>query len=287
MTVLISTNLSNIALNYYFVMVRGMGSEGVALGTVIAQYTGLILAVLLFSKYFSKLTSYWSVQATLNLAKLKRFLNVNRDIFIRTLCLIIVFSFFTARSALADTMDSGDDTILAVNSLLMQFFMFFSFLIDGFAHASEALTGRFIGASDRTKLKRFVRLLFLWGTGIGLFFTLLYLAGSDKIFALLTDNRDIINNARPYLTWVILIPLVSFGAFLWDGIFIGATAGKEMRNAMLFSTIFIFFPAYILLSKAIGNHGLWLAFILFMLSRTITMTVLAPRAIYPVIERRD
>lgn len=287
MIVLISTNLSNIALNYYFVMVRGMGSEGVALGTVIAQYTGLVLAVLLFSKYFGKLTSYWSVQATLNLAKLKRFLNVNRDIFIRTLCLIIVFSFFTARSALADTTDSGDDTILAVNSLLMQFFMFFSFLIDGFAHASEALTGRFIGASDRTKLKRSVRLLFLWGTGIGLFFTLLYLAGSDKIFALLTDNRDIINNARPYFTWVILIPLVSFGAFLWDGIFIGATAGKEMRNAMLFSTIFIFFPAYILLSKAIGNHGLWLAFILFMLSRTITMTVLAPRAIYSVIERRD
>lgn len=287
MMVLITTNLSNIALNYYFVMVRGMGSEGVALGTVIAQYTGLLLAGLFFTRYFGKLTSYWSVQATLNLAKLKRFLNVNRDIFIRTLCLIIVFSFFTARSAVADTMDSGDDTILAVNSLLMQFFMFFSFLIDGFAHASEALTGRFIGASDNEKLKRLVRLLFIWGTGIGLFFNLLYLIGNNIIFALLTDNPDIINNARPYFIWVIIIPLVSFGAFLWDGIFIGATAGKAMRNAMLISTILIFFPAYILLSKVTGNHGLWLAFILFMLSRTITMTILAPQAVFSSTEKKN
>ena len=150
-------------------------------------------------------------------------MGVNRDIFIRTMCLEIVFSCFTARSASSDTMAEGEETILAVNSLLMQFFMFFSFLIVGFAHAAEVLTGKFIG--------------------------------------------------------VILVPLVSFTAFLWDGIYIGATAGREMRNAMLVSTLLVFFPAYILMNRYMGNHGLWLAFILFMLSRGITMSILARRAV--------
>jgi len=280
MVVLVSTNLINIGCSYLFVMHLGMESNGVALGTVIAQYCGLFLALYFFRKYFRRLFPYWSWQATLQWNKLKYFLLINKDIFIRTMCLVIVFSIFTARSASTDVQNQGEDTILAVNSLLMQFFMFFSFLIDGFAHASEALTGKFIGSRDRVSLVRSVKLLFLWGTGISVLFTLIYLLGGDVIFRLLTNNQEVIANARPYFFWVILVPMISFTAFLWDGIFIGATAGPEMRNAMLISTLLIFFPAYILAGKFMGNHGLWLAFILFMIARGVSMQLMARKAVW-------
>ncbi|MGM0474390.1 MAG: MATE family efflux transporter [Bacteroidota bacterium] len=280
MVVLITANVLNIAFSFIFVMALGMGSDGVALGTVIAQYAGFLVAILFFRKYFSRLMKHFSVSAAIRWNKLKGFLLVNKDIYIRTMCLVIVFSFFTARSARSDVASEGEETILAVNSLLMQFFMFFSFLIDGFAHASEALTGRFIGAGNRESLFRSVRLLFLWGTGIGVLFTLLYFFAGNLIFGLLTDNPDVISNARPYFFWVIIIPMVSYAVFLWDGIFIGATAGWEMRNAMLISTLLVFFPAYLVLGKWIGNHGLWLAFVLFMVSRGLTMTLMSRKAVY-------
>jgi len=158
--------------------------------------------------------------------------------------------------------------------------MFFSFLIDGFAHASEALTGKFIGAGDRKSLLKSIRLLFLWGGAISLFFTLLYLLGGSAIFNILTNNPEVIANAKPYSFWVVLVPLVSFTAFLWDGIYIGATAGKQMRNAMLISTLGVFFPVYVLAGRFMGNHGLWLAFILFMAARGLTMQLLSKKAIY-------
>jgi len=280
MVVLVLTNVINILCNFFFVMKLGMGSDGVALGTVIAQYSGLLTAIFFLRKYFGKLFRHWSLQAAIRWDNLKHFLLINRDIFIRTMCLVVVFSIFTARSASSDLQNAGDETILAVNSILMQFFMFFSFLIDGFAHASEALTGKFIGADDRPSLLRSVRLLFVWGTGISMLFTLIYLFGGNVLFRVLTNNPEVIANAKPYFFWVVMIPMLSFTAFLWDGIFIGATAGQEMRNAMLISTLLIFFPAYILAGKLMGNHGLWLAFILFMVARGVTMQVMAPRAVF-------
>ncbi len=280
MVVLVLTNVINVICNYTFVMKLGMGSDGVALGTVIAQYSGLFVALYFFRKYFRKLFKYWSLQATIQWDKLKHFLSVNSDIFIRTMCLVVVFSIFTARSASVDLDNEGEETILAVNSILMQFFMFFSFLIDGFAHASEALTGKFIGSGDRRSLDRTIKLLFLWGGGISLFFTLLYLLGGEAIFRALTNNPEVIANAKPYFFWVVMVPLVSFTAFLWDGIFIGATAGPEMRNAMLISTLLIFFPAYFLAGRLLGNHGLWLAFILFMIARGGTMQFMSRKAVY-------
>jgi MATE family multidrug resistance protein len=280
MVVLVLTNVINIVFNFFFVKKLGMGSDGVALGTVIAQYSGLLAAIFFLRKYFGKLFRYWSLQATVKWDKLRHFLLINRDIFIRTMCLVVVFSIFTARSASSDLQNAGDETILAVNSILMQFFMFFSFLIDGFAHASEALTGKFIGANDRDSLVRSTRLLFLWGTGISVLFTGIYLFGGDLIFRALTNNPEVISNAKPYFFWVVMIPMLSYTAFLWDGIFIGATAGPEMRNAMLISTLLIFFPAYVLAGKLMGNHGLWLAFILFMLVRGLTMQLMARRAVF-------
>jgi len=247
---------------------------------VIAQYSGFVIALLLLRKHYRSLFKYWSMKATLQWEKLRTFLLVNKDIFIRTMCLVVVFSIFTARSASSDLLNEGEETILAVNSLLMQFFMFFSFLIDGFAHASEALTGRFIGARDRESLSKTIRLLFIWGSGISLFFTLVYLLGGNALFRALTNNPEVIANAKPYFFWVIMVPLVSFTAFLWDGIYIGATAGRQMRNAMLISTLGIFFPVYILAGKFMGNHGLWFAFILFMLARGITMQVLSRKAVW-------
>ncbi len=280
MIVLVSTNIINIIFNYYFVICRGMGSDGVAMGTIIAQYSGLLIGIIFLVRYFRRLFRYWSRKAMLQLSGLRQFVNVNKDIFIRTMCLVIVFSFFTARSALTDSTDQNDNTVLAVNSLLMQFFMLFSFLIDGFAHASEALTGRFIGSGNKAKLQQSIRLLFVWGAGISIVFTIIYLGGNDFLFRLLTNNPEVIANARPYFFWVVLIPLVSFAAFIWDGIYIGATAGREMRNSMLISTVLVFFPSYILLSRFLENHGLWLAFILFMLSRTILMSIMSHKAIY-------
>jgi len=280
MVVLVTTNVINIACSYLFVMKLGLGSDGVATGTLIAQYSGFFLAIFFFRKYFKKLLKYWSLKATLQWDKLKHFLQINSDIFIRTMCLVVVFSIFTARSASVDLHNEGQDTILAVNSILMQFFMFFSFLIDGFAHASEALTGKFIGAGDRKSLERSIRLLFLWGGGISLFFTLVYLLGGNVIFRVLTNNPEVIANAKPYFFWVVMVPIVSFTAFLWDGIYIGATAGKQMRNAMLLSTMLVFFPAYILAGKIWNNHGLWLAFILFMAARGVSMQLLSKKAVY-------
>jgi MATE family multidrug resistance protein len=280
MVVLVLTNVINIICNYVFVMKLGMGSDGVALGTVIAQYSGLVTAIFFFRKYFKRLFKYWSLEAAIRWDKLKHFLLINSDIFIRTICLVIVFSIFTARSASVDMQNTGDGTILAVNSILMQFFMFFSFLIDGFAHASEALTGKFIGARDRQSLIRLIRLLFIWGTGISILFTLIYLLGGNAIFRALTNNPEVIANAKPYFFWVVMVPMLSYTAFLWDGIFIGATAGPEMRNAMFISTLLVFFPAYILAGRLMGNHGLWLAFILFMAARGVTMQLMARKAVY-------
>lgn len=280
MVIAIVTNAVNILFNCLFVLLWHWGSDGVAYGTVIAQYSGLLIAIIAFNKYFRKLLKHWHRHAALKLQKIKEFMLVNTDIFIRTMCLVLVFSFFTAQSATSDVQGSGNETVLAVNSLLMQFFMFFSFLIDGFAHASEALVGRFVGAGDSKSLRKVIRLLFKWGLVISLLFTIIYLFLSKTILGFLTDIEEVKSNAAPYLAWVIVIPIVSFAAFLWDGIYIGATAGKAMRNTMIISTALVFFPVYLLSDSVLGNHGLWLALILFLAARSISMTLMAPKAIY-------
>lgn len=280
MVISIVVNMINIVCNYFLVVVAGYDSDGVAIGTVIAQYTGLILSLWFFRRYFSRLLKYINREAVLKLSNFKQFMSVNRDIFIRTMCLVLVFSFFTARSASVDRIAGSNENILAVNSLLMQFFMFFSYLIDGFAYAAEALTGRFIGAGNKRNLMRVIRLLFLWGTVISIFFTLIYLIAGEHIFSLLTNIPSVIENAHPYFIWIIMVPLISFTAFLWDGIFIGATAGKEMRNSMLIATALVFFPAYLVLGRLLGNHGLWLAFIIYMAARGVLMSLMAKSAVY-------
>jgi MATE family multidrug resistance protein len=287
MTVSVTANIVNVLFSILFVSLYKMDVTGVAAGYVIGQYTGLMMCIFFYSRHYNKLGKYWNLKVSLNGSKIREFMNMNKDIFIRTMCLIFVFSFFTAVSASSDARTDGKETMLAVNSILMQFFMFFSFVIDGFAQAAEAMAGRFIGATDNEKLRKLVRLSFYWGFLCSLIFTVTYLLAGENIFRLLTNNINIISNARPYFYWISIIPVVSFAAFLWDGIYIGATAGKAMRNSMLISSILIFFPAYYILQRYIGNHGLWLAFILFMISRTITMWVMAPAAVYKLSKNQN
>lgn len=273
MMITILVNLLNIGFSFMFIKVFNMKSDGVALGTVVAQYSGLAVSLWFLIKYYGRLFSYWQKGKLLEKSKLLRFFTVNKDIFIRTLCLIFTLSFFTTQSA------RTSDTILAVNSILMQFFMLFSFLADGYAHAAEALTGRFIGAGNKVNLNRSIRLLFMWAGGIAIVFTFIYIIAGEHLLLLLTDNTEVIEAATPYFRWVIMIPLITFPAFIWDGIFIGATASSAMRNSMLISTLLIFLPAYFFLEPVLGNHGLWLAFIIFMAARGISLTIMAKKSI--------
>ena len=274
MFIAILINVINIGANLLFVYGMEMRSDGVAYGTLIAQYSGLLAGFLFSRKKYKQLFDYWRPQEFFNWSKLNRFFKVNGDIIIRTLCLIFSFAFFTAESA------KTNDTILAVNTVLLQYLFVFSYITDGFAHAAEALVGKYVGAKNPYHLKLVIRKLFIWGLGLSLMFSLTYLLGGDKMLCLLTDNVNIIDAARPYLFWLGLVPVLTFAAFIWDGIYIGATASGAMRNALLISTFLVFLPSYYLLKVPLGNHGLWLAMLLFMVSRGVMLSLFSKKNIY-------
>lgn len=257
----IAQNLVNIAASLGFVYLGGMGVRGVALGTLVAQYAGFGMAILLWLIYYRRLSRHmdwrlWQAGA------LERFFRVNSDIFFRTLCIIAVTTFFTATGA------RQGDVILAVNALLMQLFTLFSYIMDGFAYAGEALAGRLIGAKNGEGLHRCLRALFAWGGGLSLSFTLLYALGGKSFLRLLTDEPSVIAAAGDYFYWALAIPLCGFAAFLWDGIFIGATATRPMLWSMLAATA-AFFLIYRLCLPTLGNHALWLAFLVYLGARGV------------------
>jgi len=171
-----------------------------------------------------------------------------------------------------------------VNTVLLQYLLLFSYLTDGFAYAAEALVGKFIGARNTADLKKSIHLLFIWGLYISIPFTLTYFLAGDYMLYILTDNAGIIEAASPYLFWIGLVPLLTFAAFIWDGIYIGATASAAMRNTLLISTILVFLPAYYLLKPNFGNHGLWMAMMLFMISRGILLTLFAKNSIFRLVD---
>lgn len=274
MIITISVNLLNVIFSMFFVLKLGMKSDGVALGTVLAQYSGFILGIFLYLNYYKKLNKYFNFSELIDSKAIKNFFNVNKDIFIRTLFLIFVFTFFTAESA-----NIGDD-ILAINTLLLQYFMFFSYLIDGFAYAAEALTGKYIGSQSSKNLKLIIRKLFFWGAITSIPFSLTYLAGGKVILSLLTNNQELIKLSSEYMFWIALIPIITFPAFLLDGIFIGATASKGMRNTMIMSTTIFYLPVYYTLNSHLGNHALWLALMTFMISRGLLMFLRIKKDIY-------
>ncbi len=265
MIIAITINIINIGLNFLFVMSFGMKSDGVALATVIAQYSGLIVAIVFFFKKYKRFAVWPGFTSVLNKQAILRFFGINSDIFIRTILLLLTLAFFTNTSA-----RMGEE-FLAVNTILFQFFFIFSYFADGFAYAGESLAGKAFGERNRTLLASTIKHLFFWGWGAAIITTLVYIFGIDIFTKVLTSNESLIKMSANYSIWVILIPVTSLGAFIWDGIYIGVTASKQMRNVMIISSIVVFLPAYYLTSDIWGNHALWFALNIFLVARTLLM----------------
>lgn len=273
MFIAITQNIVNILASLCFVYLGDMKVEGVALGTLIAQYAGLIMGLILWVQRYGKLRKYIHLRSDELLwgkTAMIRFFQVNRDIFLRTLCLVIVTLFFTSAGA------SQGEIILAVNTLLMQLFTIFSYVMDGFAYAGEALSGKYIGARNRKSLKETIQHLFLWGAMMTILFTLIYAIGGNSFLEMLTDDRSVIQATDTYIYWALAIPLAGAAAFIWDGIFIGATATREMLWSMALAAI-SFFLLYHVLRPYLGNHALWIAFLGYLSIRGIMQTILFRR----------
>ena len=198
---------------------------------------------------------------------MEKFFSVNRDIFLRTLCLISVMLFFTSAGS------RQGETVLAVNALLMQFYMMFSYIMDGFAYAGEAISGRRYGAGNHKALRETVSALFRWSAGMTIGFTLAYALGGEAFISLLTSDRSVILASHEYMFWAVLMPMAGVAAFVWDGVFIGCTMTGGMLRSMSGATI-AFFGVYFVARSSMGNHGLWLAFTLYMAMRGAIQTII-------------
>ena len=260
-------NVVNIGASLLFVFGFDMRVAGVAAGTLIAQYAGLLMAFGLWMAFYRRHSVRVCWHELLDRVAMGRFFGVNRDIFFRTLCLVAVTTFFTSTGA------RQGDVVLAVNTLLMQLFTLFSYIMDGFAYAGEALAGRYIGARNQVGLRRMIRALFGWGIGLATLFTLLYGGGGKTFLSFLTDDAAVVQEAGVYFYWVLAIPFAGFAAFLWDGILIGATATRLMLYSMLLASA-VFFSVYYLGMAALGNHALWMAFLLYLFLRGLVQGVL-------------
>jgi len=278
MVVSIVQNVVNIMASLVLVYVLGMKVEGVAIGTVVAQYAGLLTATgLLWRSYRTVLGKWrmengeWRIGRGGRLLWVTRglgpFFRVNRDIFLRTLFLVAVNLYFTSAGARQGA------TILAVNTLLMQLYLLFSYIMDGFAFAGEALGGRYWGAADKVMLRSVVRRLFGWGAAMTLLFTAVYALGGMPFLRLLTDEPSVVEASRSYVWWAYLIPVAGVAAFVWDGIFIGTTLTRGMLLSSAVAAV-VFFLGVWLLMPLMGNHGLWLSMLLYLAVRGITQTLI-------------
>ena len=281
MMVAIIQNVVNILASLFFVFALHMQAEGVALGTLVAQWAGFALSLKLRvesvecrvdSVEFATarqdpLNEKTGAVANSTLSTLHSTLStVNRDIFLRTLCLVAVNLYFTSAGAQQGTL------VLAVNTLLMQLFTIFSYFMDGFAYAGEALAGRYYGAGNQKMLQSVVRCLFGWGTAMVVLFTLLYGVGGETFLTLLTSDHEVISASSEYFVWALLIPVCGMAAFVWDGIFIGITATRGMLEACFVAAL-AFFAIWFLGRNALGNHALWLALNIYLLLRGVVQTI--------------
>lgn len=267
MFISIMQNVVNIAASLSLVYVFGMKVEGVALGTLIAQYAGLFAAVLFLFISYGRLSNHYSAVGLFDFQAMCRFFSVNRDIFIRTLFIVAVNLFFLSAGA------SHGAVVLAVNTLLMQLFTLFSYVMDGFAYAGEALCGRYYGARNERMFLSTVRHLFMWGLILAVAYTALYASGGSAFLSLLTDDASVIASSAAYFPWAVAIPAAGMAAFVWDGVFIGVTATRGMMLSSIVSAL-LFFGVYLSLRGLWGNHALWFAFIVYLASRSVIQTLL-------------
>ena len=255
-------NIINIALSFVLIVYWGMDVDGVAYGTIFAEYIGLLLGLYLFYKKYAYLWQHVQRKTILEWRALKQFLSINRDIFIRTFFLTLAFSFFYSQSS------QEGEMILAVNVILLQFFNWMAYGVDGFAFASESLVGKYKGRKDPKNTEKAIRLSFIWGMALAVLYTILYGCFGEHLLYIFTNQQEVVSAALPFLFWMILFPLLSTPCFIWDGVFVGLTASKSLRDSMLLAfTVFI--AAWYILKPLYGNHGLWAAMLIFMVARAI------------------
>lgn len=257
-------NVVNIVTSLTLVYLLDMGIAGIAAGTLVAQWTGFG-AGFLFLKGYRMPRPKWADIFRWN--ELRRFFSVNVDVMLRTVCLIAVTLWFTRAGSVQGPL------ILAVNTLLMQLFLLFSYMMDGVAFAGEALVGRYVGARDLQHVHLCVKRLFVWGAAWTLLFTLVYFLGGEGILDLLSDDAGVRSAAHEYFVWALTSPLAGFAAFAWDGVYIGATLTRRLLVSMA-GACATFFLLYYLLVPVMHNHGLWLAFIAYLAMRGILQTLL-------------
>ena len=283
----IVVNVVNMTVSYVLAVYTPMGPLGVALGTVIAQLTGLLLSVLiLLGKYRHVWQGLSFFRLLRDMRGMRQLISLNANLFVRSLCFMIVYVGFTALSS------KYGDTDLAVCSILMKLFMLVSYFVDGFAYAGEALVGKYIGEAKSlasevpekstdfgsalspyrlSPLASLVRLLFLWSLGVGALFTVLFAFASMPMYRMMTSDAVVLTRLTDFTGWFIAMPIVSTLAFMWDGVFTGATAGKQIRNAMILAAIG-FVLGYLTTNHWLGTHALFVGYFLHLAARVIYLT---------------
>lgn len=266
MIVTIINNLINITCSVWFVFGLDMGVAGIGWGTVVAQYSSLLLSLVIMWVKYRPFVREINLAECLRMEPLVRFLRINSDAFLRTLCVCVVYTCFTAFSA------RFGDTTLATNQLLMQLFMLFSYMLDGFCYAAESLTGRFIGERNKPRLQESIRHLLLWSAAVAGLYIVVYLLWWRPLLGIFSDSPTILACAEEYIGWIISVPLLSFAPFLIDGILIGATKTRIMRNTTFWSLV-AFFALFFGLEGVLGNRALWLAYVGFIVVRCVLMLI--------------
>ncbi len=267
LAIMLIVNLVNIALDFVFILGLGLNSEGAAWASFSAEWIGLGAALMLTRRQLKKLPGTPNYSALLVAEKYRSFFTVNRHLFVRTAFLLFSMTFFTAQGA-----RFGDD-ILAANAILMQLLLAVAFTQDGFAHAAETLAGHAIGAKNRNQFYAVCILVTLWGAAISGVATLLYWLYPEQIIGVFTDLTQVFNNALTYWHWLVALPMAGLLCFMADGIFIGGNKTRAMQNTMAFATLGVFLPCWYL-TRHWGNHGLWFAYLMFLLTRSLLMTAM-------------
>ncbi|MCR5709616.1 MAG: MATE family efflux transporter [Bacteroidales bacterium] len=265
-------NIVNMVASWLLSFYTPLGISGVATGTLIAQWTGLLLAVLLMRSRYRHLLNETTILHSMKWKYFKRFFSINGQLFVRSLLMLVVYEGFTIFAA------RFGDVELAVSSVMMHLLLLYSYFVDGFAYSGEALTGRFIGEKDKPSLKATVKYTFFWGAVIGVISTLAYAVFPRSIVGILTDNPEVISASEPYLFWLLLMPVISCVAFIWDGIYIGATAARQMMVCMVFSAAG-FIAAFFLCENRFRAQALYIAYFVHLLVRSLYLTLAARRSI--------
>ena len=266
-------NLVNILASWLLSFHTPLGISGVAVGTLIAQWTGLVLALLLMRSKYRDLLQKTTIFHSMKWKYFKRFFSVNSFLFVRSLLMLVVYEGFTIFAA------RFGDVELAVSSVMMHLLLLYSYFVDGFAYAGEALTGRFIGEQNQPSLNETVKAVFLWGAVIGVVSTVAYAVFPRSIIGVLTDNAEVIGASEPYLFWLLLMPVLSCVAFIWDGIYIGATASRSLMVCMIWSAAG-FVAAFFLCEPRFGAQALYIAYFVHLIARSLYLTVAARRSVW-------